>query len=359
VLLIDEAHAMPAESLEEIRLLSNLESKATKLLQIALFAQPELDERLAATDMRQLRERITQHFNLTPLKQTDVAAYIEFRLRAAGYHGPNPFTDEAIRMITRISEGLSRRINIIADKALLAAYSCGNHQVDANEVKTAEQDARFSPLQAKASFNAQPLLWGLAGAAVAALLIAMTVNLGSRTSSSDAAAPAKQANDEASKAPATRPDTPAAAPLDKIRFGPLTRQHLAQYEEWIKDAPRTHYFIQLLGDGFDPYRRGRRLPGPRHRGSRTSPYSRLSLQPVRTRPHRRNLRRLRHARGSHRRHAGPAGNHQGHPALSQASQQVALAAARHKRCGRPALRASILTIVKQHALITAQTRPNR
>jgi type II secretory pathway predicted ATPase ExeA len=60
VLLIDEAHAMPAESLEEIRLLSNLESKATKLLQIALFAQPELDERLAATDMRQLRERITQ-----------------------------------------------------------------------------------------------------------------------------------------------------------------------------------------------------------------------------------------------------------------------------------------------------------
>ncbi len=247
VLLIDEAHAMPAESLEEIRLLSNLESKATKLLQIALFAQPELDERLAATDMRQLRERITQHFNLTPLKQTDVAAYIEFRLRAAGYHGPNPFTDEAIRMITRISEGLSRRINIIADKALLAAYSCGNHQVDANEVKTAEQDARFSPLQAKASFNAQPLLWGLAGAAVAALLIAMTVNLGSRTSSSDAAAPAKQANDEASKAPATRPDTPAApAPLDKIRFGPLTRQHLAQYEEWIKNAPRTHYFIQLL-----------------------------------------------------------------------------------------------------------------
>ena len=168
VLLIDEAHAMPAESLEEIRLLSNLESKATKLLQIALFAQPELDERLAATDMRQLRERITQHFNLAPLKQSDVAAYIEFRLRAAGYHGPNPFTDEAIRQITRISEGLSRRINIIADKALLAAYSNGSHKVDAGEVKTAEQDARFSPLQAKTAFNAQPLFWGLAGAGMAA-----------------------------------------------------------------------------------------------------------------------------------------------------------------------------------------------
>ena len=248
VLLIDEAHAMPAESLEEIRLLSNLESKATKLLQIALFAQPELDERLAATDMRQLRERITQHFNLAPLKQADVAAYIEFRLRAAGYHGPNPFTDEAVRMITRISEGLSRRINIIADKALLAAYSSGSHKVDGNEVKTAEQDARFSPLQAKTSVNLQPLLWGLAGAGIAALLIAMTVNLGSRPPSFSAEpAPLKQTPGDAKQAPVTRPDAPPATTAqDKIRFGPLTRQHLAQYDEWIKDAPRTHYFIQLL-----------------------------------------------------------------------------------------------------------------
>ncbi len=250
VLLIDEAHAMPAESLEEIRLLSNLESKATKLLQIALFAQPELDERLAANDMRQLRERITQHFNLAPLKQADVAAYIEFRLRAAGYHGPTPFTDEAIRLITRISEGLSRRINIIADKALLSAYSSGSHKVDSNEVKTAEQDARFSPLQAKAAFNAQPLLWGLAGAAIAALLIAMTVTLGSRQAmpeSSAAAAPQKPLASEAGKPPAVRPDTPTAStPTEKIRFGPLTRQHLAQYDEWIKDAPRNRYFIQLL-----------------------------------------------------------------------------------------------------------------
>jgi type II secretory pathway predicted ATPase ExeA len=251
VLLIDEAHAMPAESLEEIRLLSNLESKATKLLQIALFAQPELDERLAATDMRQLRERITQHFNLAPLKQPDVAAYIEFRLRAAGYHGPNPFTDEAIRMITRISEGLSRRINIIADKALLAAYSSGSHKVDSTEVRTAEQDARFSPLQPKAVFNPQPLLWGIGGAGVAALLIAMTIGLSQRQATTPGEvsvpdthnprpAPTSQSTTSSSPFPATT-GTP-----EKLRFGPLTRQHLAQYEEWIKDAPRNHYFIQLL-----------------------------------------------------------------------------------------------------------------
>ena len=256
VLLIDEAHAMPAESLEEIRLLSNLESKATKLLQIALFAQPELDERLAATDMRQLRERITQHFNLMPLKQADVAAYIEFRLRAAGYHGPNPFTSEAIQMIARISEGLSRRINILADKALLAAYSSGSHKVDSSEIRIAEQDARFSPLQPKAPFNPKPLLWGLAGAGIGALLIAMTIGLGSR--------PSAPASDNAKVPPAPMTPQPpqsgkrlqtfaargelmeSTATPDKIRFGALTRQHLAQYEDWIKDAPRNHYFIQLL-----------------------------------------------------------------------------------------------------------------
>ncbi|HSG23609.1 MAG TPA: AAA family ATPase, partial [Azonexus sp.] len=152
VVLIDEAHAMPAESLEEIRLLSNLESKANKLLQIALFAQPELDERLAANDMRQLRERITQHFSLTPLKPPDVANYIEFRLRAAGYHGPNPFSEQAVKLIAEISEGLSRRINILADKSLLAAYSNGSHRVDSAEIRTAAQDARFSPLQQKPGF---------------------------------------------------------------------------------------------------------------------------------------------------------------------------------------------------------------
>lgn len=251
VLLIDEAHAMPAESLEEIRLLSNLESKATKLLQIALFAQPELDERLAATDMRQLRERITQHFHLAPLKQSDVAAYIEFRLRAAGYHGPNPFTDEAIRMITRISEGLSRRINIIADKALLAAYSGGSHKVDAAEVRIAEQDARFSPLQPKTGFNPQPLLWGMGGAGIAALLIAMTLSLGQRPGATPVEGGASDIHDQ--RPVPTIPSSSGGAPTpattgtpEKLRFGPLTRQHLAQYEEWIKDAPRNHYFIQLL-----------------------------------------------------------------------------------------------------------------
>ena len=81
VVLIDEAHAMPAESLEEIRLLSNLESNRHKLLQIVLFGQPELDERLAQTEMRQLKERITHNFALEPLKRNDIASYLMFRMR--------------------------------------------------------------------------------------------------------------------------------------------------------------------------------------------------------------------------------------------------------------------------------------
>ena len=258
VLLIDEAHAMPAESLEEIRLLSNLESKAAKLLQIALFAQPELDERLAATDMRQLRERITQHFNLTPLKQDDVAAYIEFRLRAAGYRGPNPFTAEAVAMIAKISEGLSRRINILADKALLAAYSSGTHQVGSHEIKVAAQDARFSPLKPKPDFNLKPLLWGAAGAGAVALLVALTIGTLPRilmeAALGNVAPPGAQPQDTLPAQPAKRlqpaplrPEAlgPAASP-DKIRFAPLTRQHFGQYEQWIADAPNNHYFVQLL-----------------------------------------------------------------------------------------------------------------
>ena len=256
VLLIDEAHAMPAESLEEIRLLSNLESKATKLLQIALFAQPELDERLAATDMRQLRERITQHFNLTPLKQDDVAAYIEFRLRAAGYRGPNPFTAEAVTTIAKVSEGLSRRINIVADKALLAAYSSGTHQVGAAEIKLAAQDARFSPLQPKPPFNPKPLIWGASGAGIGALLIALTMGAQSppqpgpaTPSQAPQALPAQTLPpNEPVKQPASlRPDTQTSAgPSDKIRFSTMTRQHFGQYEQWIETVPNNHYFIQLL-----------------------------------------------------------------------------------------------------------------
>jgi MSHA biogenesis protein MshM len=129
VVLIDEAHAMPAETLEEIRLLSNLESNRHKLLQIVLFGQPELNEVLGRTEMRQLKERITHNFTLEPLVRGDVAEYIEFRMRAAGYKGPSVFSPAALKLIAGASLGLTRRINILCDKALLAAFAANTHQI--------------------------------------------------------------------------------------------------------------------------------------------------------------------------------------------------------------------------------------
>jgi len=143
VVLIDEAHAMPQETLEQIRLLSNLESSSSKLLQIVLFGQPELDEHLSLPHMRQLKERITHSFRLAPLLRSDVEAYLEFRMRAAGYRGPNVFSPGAVRQILRASEGLTRRVNILADKSLLAAFADNEHGITARHVKRAIRDSEF------------------------------------------------------------------------------------------------------------------------------------------------------------------------------------------------------------------------
>ena len=143
VVLIDEAHAMPQETLEQIRLLSNLESSSSKLLQIVLFGQPELDEHLSLPHMRQLKERITHSFRLEPLLRADIEAYLDFRMRAAGYRGPNVFAPEAVRRIVKASEGLTRRVNILADKSLLAAFADDEHGITARHVNRAIRDSEF------------------------------------------------------------------------------------------------------------------------------------------------------------------------------------------------------------------------
>ncbi len=123
VVFVEEAQGMPIETLEEIRLLSNLETHRHKLLQMVLFGQPELDQNLRKRSIRQLKERITHSFYLAPLGALDVAEYIRFRLQAAGCSRSGLFLPKAERMIARASRGLIRRVNILADKALLAAYA--------------------------------------------------------------------------------------------------------------------------------------------------------------------------------------------------------------------------------------------
>jgi type II secretory pathway predicted ATPase ExeA len=143
VIFVEEAQGMPLATLEEIRLLSNLETKQDKLLQIVLFGQPELDDNLNQEHIRQLRERITHRFNLGPLQTKDVGDYLIFRLRAAGYHGPHLFTESAIKKLSRASEGLVRRVNILADKALLSAFADNVYQVTPKHVDAAVNDSEF------------------------------------------------------------------------------------------------------------------------------------------------------------------------------------------------------------------------
>lgn len=123
LVIIEEAQGMPVETLEEIRLFSNLETHRDKLMQIILFGQPELDKNLSVRHIRQLRERITHSFYLTPLRVEETAEYIRFRLGAAGCPCPRLFSSQAEWLIAKASGGLTRRINILADKAMLAAFS--------------------------------------------------------------------------------------------------------------------------------------------------------------------------------------------------------------------------------------------
>jgi type II secretory pathway predicted ATPase ExeA len=143
VIFVEEAQGMPLATLEEIRLLSNLETKQDKLLQIVLFGQPELDDNLNQTHIRQLRERITHSFNLSPLQTKDIGEYLIFRLRAAGYHGPHLFSEAAIKKLSNAAQGLVRRVNILADKALLAAFAENVFQVTPKHVTAAIQDSEF------------------------------------------------------------------------------------------------------------------------------------------------------------------------------------------------------------------------
>ncbi|HYN54931.1 MAG TPA: AAA family ATPase [Methylotenera sp.] len=163
VIFVEEAQGMPLATLEEIRLLSNLETKQDKLLQIVLFGQPELDVNLNQTHIRQLRERITHSFHLGPLQTKDVGEYLIFRLRAAGYFGPHLFTDAAIKKLSSAAEGLVRRVNVLADKCLLAAFADNVHQVTPKHVKAAIQDSEFGarPTNYKQYFLLAIVLVGL------------------------------------------------------------------------------------------------------------------------------------------------------------------------------------------------------
>lgn len=173
VIFVEEAQGMPLATLEEIRLLSNLETRHDKLLQIVLFGQPELDVNLNEQHIRQLKERITHSFNLGPLGEKDIEDYLISRLRTAGYFGPPLFTKAAVKRMLKASEGLVRRINILADKALLSAFSENAYAITPKHVGIAIKDSEFGSEDTPAA-NSKKAYW----LALATLLAGLAIGLG-------------------------------------------------------------------------------------------------------------------------------------------------------------------------------------
>jgi MSHA biogenesis protein MshM len=139
-LLIDEAQSLPANTLEALRLLTNLETEKSKLLQVVLFGQPELDQRLENHELRQLRQRITFAHQLTSIELRSLEGYISHRLSIAGYQGKPLFSKPSLAALHRASRGIPRLINILCHKALLAAYGRGDNEVLPVHVRMAAHD---------------------------------------------------------------------------------------------------------------------------------------------------------------------------------------------------------------------------
>jgi len=140
VLCLDEAQAIPVDSLEALRLLTNLETEKRKLLQIVLFGQPELNRKLQLDSIRQLAQRITFHYHLGPLNRDDIDFYVAHRLRVAGFTGARLFSSAAIRSLYKASGGVPRLVNIMAHKAMMLSYGQGKQQVAGGHVAIAARD---------------------------------------------------------------------------------------------------------------------------------------------------------------------------------------------------------------------------
>ena len=144
VVCLDETQAMPLESLETLRLLTNLETEKRKLVQVILFGQPELDERLAHESIRQLRQRITFQHHLGTLTREETEYYLAHRLAIAGYSGEGVFAPGAVNRIYRASRGVPRLVNILANKAMMLAYGEGSRRVSAQHARAAAADTPAS-----------------------------------------------------------------------------------------------------------------------------------------------------------------------------------------------------------------------
>ncbi len=235
VVFVEEAQGISLDNLEFLRLLTNLETATDKLLQIVLFGQPELDVMLADPRIRQLKDRITLNLNLSPLNEKEVADYLRARLAVAGYRGPDLFPTPLVTRMAQLSLGLSRRINVLADKTLLAAYADQTHNIEARHLDAAAHDAETTSPRAPNSRNARTWIGLVAGLAAGLGLLAFV----SWQAMGLVAQPKKQ-NTGAMSVP--HPANPPAAPP----LRPTDIEELAhQTDRWLATATPGTYVIQL------------------------------------------------------------------------------------------------------------------
>jgi type II secretory pathway predicted ATPase ExeA len=189
-LLVDEAQNSSEEVLENLRLLSNLETRSEKLLQIVLAGQPELESLLDQPKLRQLKQRITLRYRLDPLKEREVGSYIDYRLRAVGYEHNELFTPDGLEAIVIYSKGIPRLINVICDNALLITYASSRKKISGDVIREVardlhlESDVRITKaadrpaVQAKSDESLRPERRHLAWVAVETLLILLLLGAG-------------------------------------------------------------------------------------------------------------------------------------------------------------------------------------
>jgi len=140
VLILDEAQALPSDSLEALRLFTNLETETRKLLQVVLFAQPELDERLNESQFRQLKQRITFSYKLRSMNEDEVSQYIQHRMKVAGYKGADLFSQTLYKKITKATQGIPRLVNVLCHKMLMLSYGQGHYKITDHELSMAIKD---------------------------------------------------------------------------------------------------------------------------------------------------------------------------------------------------------------------------
>ena len=164
VLCIDESQAMPIETMEALRLLTNLETEKKKLLQVILFGQPELDEHLNKKEIRQLKQRITFSYNLKPIDREGMEDYLTHRLGVAGYKGGSLFEMKAISSLFKASRGIPRLINILSHKSMMSAYGQGTKYVDHKNMQAAIKDTEDAQLS---HADKNKLVWFIVPALIA------------------------------------------------------------------------------------------------------------------------------------------------------------------------------------------------